>query len=139
MKLANTLDIKSLVDTNVVFNIYPYSILTDEFDRPWEKSSLDSYKKIIKRGYDVKHMLESLDKHCKTHKYPSRDNLLLWFISIYESCVRNNFPDPSRKIPVNLTIKRQQLIRKGYEFDEDVSEYASNKIKVEDIKDAIGL
>lgn len=32
MKLANTLDVKSLVDTNVVFNIYPYSILTDEFD-----------------------------------------------------------------------------------------------------------
>lgn len=37
MKLANTLDIKSLVDTNAVFNTYPYSILTDEFDRPWGK------------------------------------------------------------------------------------------------------
>lgn len=97
MKLTNNLTVDQ------AFKTYPYNIILEEFTESWHRSTVNTFKCVYEKGWDLRHVLLEVEKFCKTYKRENHVTLLIFFHNVYIECLRHDFPDPSHMVPVNLS------------------------------------
>ena len=131
MKLTNNLTVDQ------AFKTHPYNVILEEFTESWHHSTVNTFKRVYEKGWDLRHVLLEIEKFCKTYKRENHVTLLIFFHNVYIECLRHDFPDPSHMVPVNLSKNRRHYVVKGYQEGIDVSIYANNKMPAIDVKEML--
>lgn len=138
MKLTNNLIVEQ------AFKTYPYNVILEEFTESWHRSTVNTFKRVYEKGWDLRHVLLEVEKFCKMYKRENHVTLLIFFHSVYIECLRHDFPDPSHAVPVNLSkmyashkYSWQQMhqIRLGLVDKVDVTQYLDDSISAEQMKE----
>lgn len=131
MKLTTNLN------TDQTFEAYPFNVILEEFTESWHRSTVNTFKRVYEKGWDLRHVLLEIEKFCKTHKKANHVTLLVFFHNVYIECLRHNFPDPSHAVPVNLSKNRRHYVAKGYQEGIDASIYANDNMPTAQVKEML--
>lgn len=129
MKLTTNLN------TDQTFETYLFNSILEEFTEIWHVSTVNTFKRVYEKGWDLRHVLLEIEKFCKTHKKTNHVTLLVFFHNVYIECLRHDFPDPSHIVPINLSEHRRYYVVKGYQEGIDASIYASNDMPAAHVKE----
>ena len=129
MKLTTNLN------TDQTFETYPFNSILEEFTEIWHTSTVNTFKRVYEKGWDLRHVLLEIEKFCKTHKKTNHVTLLVFFHNVYIECLRHDFSDPSHIVPINLSEHRRYYVVKGYQEGIDTSIYASNDMPAAHVKE----
>ena len=136
MKLATNLNIDQTFET------YPFNVILEEFTESWNTSTVNTFKRVYEKGWDLRHVLLEIEKFCQKYQKANNITLLIFYHNVYIECLKHNFPDPSHAVPVNLSEARRHHVIKGYQEGIDASIYANNKMPathVKEMKEALVL
>lgn len=126
MKLTNNLSKEQS------FNAYPFTLLHEY--RSTNDSAYNSTVGIFKRahieGFQVQEMLVRLHEAAKKDESISIYDNIDFFSGVYAQCWQFDVPDPSLRLPFNLSPKRRDYVTEGYRCGIDASIYANQKMDV---------
>lgn len=131
MKLTTNLTVDQ------AFKAYPYNVILEEFTESWHRSTVEIFKQVYERDWDLRHTLLEVEKFCQKNQKENHITLLIFYRDVYAECMKHNFPDPSHAVPVNLSKNRRHYVVKGYQEGIDASIYANNKMPAIDVKEML--
>ena len=129
MKLTNNLTVEQ------AFKAYPYNVILEEFTESWYHSTVNTFKRVYEKGWDLRHVLLEIEKFCQKYQKASNITLLIFYHNVYAECMKHDLPDPSHVIPVDLSEARRHYVIKGYQEGIDASIYANNKMPATHVKE----
>ena len=136
MKLTNNLTVDQ------AFKAYPFNIILEEFTESWHRSTVETFKRVYEKDWDLRHVLLEIEKFCQKNQKASNITLLIFYHNVYAECMQHGLPDPSHAVPVNLSEARRRYVFDGYRKGIDASIYANNKMPamhVKEMKEALVL